>query len=86
MDDTLLTRMTIDHAVRLLRDDFNFGGHRYPDLKTDGEVTQSFVGRIKDVKLSGNRINGSFDILEEMWKKPFPGNLWLLVVVNLIHF
>lgn len=63
------------HPVRFVREDFNVGGHRYTSKVTDGTVERSFVGQIKEIKVTGDRYPDTFTIFENLWNKTFPSKL-----------
>lgn len=73
LDGNVVRTVDTDYQVRFIKEDFNVGGHSDPSKVTGGEVTTSFVGTIKDVKINGDQYDQTFDIFEEMWGDNFPG-------------
>lgn len=73
LDGSEVKRITSDHKVKFISEDFNIGGHKNPSSATGGIVTSSFVGMIRDLRLNGSAYNTAFDLFEEMWGKQFPG-------------
>ena len=75
LDGGEVNRMTLNHKIRFIKEDFNVGGHKNPTEVTGGVVTSSFIGTIKDVIVNSTGFDTEFDIFLEMWKDQFPGKL-----------